>query len=281
MGFITNIKSLGDIPTFNVEKEQLFDSLGHEVPNTYSIMRSDTRQHFGTCSDKYRPIQLDEMFDIVQTASDRVGGINHTGYTYVGDGKRMVIRSEIEGDLMVGDNDKIDGLVYTVIENTGISSNRLIPSTMRIACTNALHLVSAKASGLKTSLRHSNNFDENVQDFIGGLTNNIQTIVNFKERVDRMREAKFSKDEMAQLTAIMLPEPKEREPSTRLIHKREKIVDLFENGRGNGGKTKWDALNAFTEFETHQKFSPEKFVRTLSTSTLSNKALKHLDAVYV
>jgi len=149
---------------------------------------------------------------------------------------------------------------------------------MRIVCSNALHLATNAENGFRSTLRHNSNFDVNVDEFVAGLESNMKTVVNFGARMERLRNAKYSKDEMIKLTVRLLPDPKnDKEPSTRLIHKREKVVDLFETGKGNVGLTRWDALNALTEFETHQKFSPEKFVRTLSTSNLSNKALEILD----
>ena len=64
--------------------------------------------------------------------------------------------------------------------------------------------------------------------------------------------------------------PIEEEESVKRQTKREKIVDLFSSGRGNSGESKWDALNAVTEFETHSgKQTTDKFIRSFSKNTLS------------
>ena len=86
----------------------------------YSLERSDTGAHLGSCGNKYRPIQMEEMFDILNTASDRVGDIEHNGYTIAGEGKRVVVRSKL-GDPIDVEGDKVDGFFYTVIDNTGIA----------------------------------------------------------------------------------------------------------------------------------------------------------------
>ena len=39
----------------------------------------------------------------------------------------------------------------------------------------------------------------------------------------------------------------------RLNNKREEVVNLFKEGRGNVGSTRWDALNAVTEYLDHHK----------------------------
>ena len=39
--------------------------------------------------------------------------------------------------------------------------------------------------------------------------------------------------------------------TSRIPNRREKIVDLFANGAGNFGATRWDALNGLTEYVNH------------------------------
>jgi hypothetical protein len=72
--------------------------------------------------------------------------------------------------------------------------------------------------------------------------------------------------------------PVKRNSSPSAEKKFEKIISKFGNGIDTEGRTKWDALNAVTEFESHQKTSPTKFIRNLTMSTLSTKAYKYLSA---
>jgi hypothetical protein len=214
---------------------------------------------------------MDEMFDILNTASDRVGDIQHDGYTVAGDGKRVVVRSKL-GEPIDVDGDKVDGYFYTVIDNTGMSSNKCAPSTNRIACDNALHLIEKRRGD---NLRHSDTFDANVEGMVRRIVRNIEDFTGFNATIEFLKSNKFSRDQMAKLTQKLIPV--EKEESTRRINQREKIVDLYETGQGNVGESRWDALNAFTEFETHsRKQSPEKLVRSLMGNTLSTKALRVL-----
>ena len=76
---------------------------------------------------------------------------------------------------------------------------------------------------------------------------------------------------MVKLTGELIPVTDK--DSTKRINKREKLVELFTNGRGNVGESKWDALNAVTEYETHTgKQSTEKFLRSFNTNTISQRA---------
>jgi len=270
MGFLTEIETLEEVPRFEVNKVPLKNDRG-EHNGVFALERSDNGAHLGSCGRKYRPIQMDEMFDILNTASDRVGDIKHDGYTMAGDGRRVVVRSKL-GEPIDVDGDKVDGYFYTVIDNTGMSSNKCAPSTNRIACDNALHLIEKRRGD---NLRHSDTFDANVEGMVTRIVRNIEDFTGFNDTIEFLKSNKFSRDQMAKLTQKLIPV--EKEESTRRVNQREKIVELYESGRGNVGESRWDALNAFTEFETHsRKQSPEKLVRSLMGNTLSTKALRVL-----
>ena len=113
MGFITEIKSLNEVPQFEVEKVQVFDGNRRCIDGVYSLQRSDTNQHLGMVKDKYRPIQMNEMIDIISEASDKVGDIDHIGYTTSKGGRKVVIQSKYRDTLDVG-GDKIDGEQKTI-----------------------------------------------------------------------------------------------------------------------------------------------------------------------
>ena len=82
---------------------------------------------------------------------------------------------------------------------------------------------------------------------------------------------------MVKLTQRLVPVMEDE--SSKRINKREKLVNLFSAGKGNEGKTRWDAFNALTEYETHTgKQTPEKLVRSMINSTMSKKGLEILVA---
>lgn len=273
MGFITEIKSLNEIEQFEVEKVPLFDAGGRCIENVYSLQRSDTHQHLGVVKEKYRPIQMNEMIDIISEASDRVGDIDHIGYATSKGGRKIVIQSKYRDTLNVA-GDKIDPYIYTVIDNTGMGSNKMIPSTVRIACDNAFHLITANEEASDRA-RHSSSFHTHVEGMIGNIVSAIATTRDFSKIVEKLKNEKFTRDQMIQLTQKLIPV--EEDESTRRQNKRERLVELYESGQGNVGASRWDAFNAITEYETHTgKRTPEKLIRQFSANTLSRRALNML-----
>ena len=273
MGFLTDIKTLEEVPRFEVVKEPLYDSRGNH-DGVFALQRTDTNAHLGSCGVKYRPIQMEEMFDVLNTASNRVGGIDHIGYTYTGNGKKVVVQSKLHDELNV-QGDKIEGYFYTVVDNTGMGSNKVAPSTTRISCDNAFHMIEKRKGD---RLRHSETFTSNVDLMIRRIVDNIQTVKGFGGVVEFLQNAKFDRNQMIKLTQKLIPV--EKDESVKRNNKREKLVELYESGVGNRGETKWDAFNAITEFETHnRRQTPEKLVRGLLNGNLANRALKILQPV--
>ena len=270
MGFLTEINTLEEVPRFEVNKVPLKNDRG-EHNGVFALERSDNGAHLGSCGRKYRPIQMDEMFDILNTASDKVGGIEHKGFTFAGNGKRVVVQSKL-GEPIDVEGDKVDGYFYTIIDNTGMSSNKCAPSTTRIACDNALHLIEKRRGD---NLRHSATFDANVERMVSRIVHNIEDFKGFNKTMEFLKNNKFSRNQMVKLTQKLIPV--EKDESVKRNNKREKLVELYESGVGNVGESRWDAFNAITEFETHnRKQTPEKLVRGLLNGNLANKALKIL-----
>lgn len=275
MGFFKEIETLDEVNQFNVEKVQAYDANQRKLPNVYSLQRSDCGTHLGIVGSSYRPIQMDEMVDVLNTASQKVGNIDHVSYAESKGGRKVVIQSKLAESINV-DGDKIDPYFYTVIDNSGMGSNKVIPSTIRIACDNAFHLIKSNDVA-ETRAHHSSQFGDRVERMTSYIINSVTTAKNFSGIVEKLKGVKFSKDEMVKLTQTLIPV--EKDESTRKANKRERLVELFNAGRGNVGETRWDAFNAITEFETHTgKKSPEKLIRNLTGKTMSRTALQLLTA---
>jgi len=200
MGFITNIQSLEEVPQFNVEKVPLFDA-NHQPINAFSLQRTDTNEHLGVVGERYRPIQMEEMIDVLDKASNQVDSdIEHVGYTMSKFGRKVLIQSKLSKTIDV-EGDKIEPYFYTMIDNTGMGSNKTIPSTIRIACLNALHLITTSNG---TSSRHSSSFDSRVEGMIQSIARSIDTASNFKNLMEELKSLKYTRDEMVKLTQKLI-----------------------------------------------------------------------------
>jgi hypothetical protein len=275
MGFFNEITTLDEVPQFEVEKVALRDVNGNSIPKAYSLQRVDNRQHLGIVKEGYRPIQIEEMLNVIKDASTVIGDIEHTGFAESKGGRKMVVRSRLLHDIDM-DGDVIQPHFYTVIDNTGMGSNKTLPSTIRVTCDNAMHIISKDQSlGKLDGVRHAATFEEKIETMVNQIKSNVSNTIRFASDARKLRGQKFDRNQMTKLVQTLIPV--EEEESVKRQTKRDKIVGLFFNGRGNSGESKWDALNAITEFETHSgKQSTEKFIRSFSKNTLSARTHKLL-----
>ena len=271
MGFFREIHGLDEVEQFETKKVSIQDTNGRSIPGVFSLQRTDTNKHLSVVKESYRPIQMDEMFEIIDKASTEIGNIEHTGWAESRAGRKMVLRSRLLSDIDLG-GDIIQPHFYTVIDNTGMGSNKSIASTLRVACDNAMHLIDTEEAIARTlGVRHALTFDGKIEAMIDNIRSNVNTTIKFGEVANKLRIEKFSREDMVKLTGELIPVTDK--DSTKRINKREKLVELFTNGRGNVGESKWDALNAVTEYETHTgKQSTEKFLRSFNTNTISQRA---------
>jgi len=277
MGFFREINGLEEVEQFETKKVSIQDTNGRSIPGVFSLQRTDTNKHLSVVKESYRPIQMDEMFEIIDKASTEIGNIEHTGWAESRAGRKMVLRSRLLSDIDLG-GDIIQPHFYTVIDNTGMGSNKSIASTLRVACDNAMHLIDTEEAIARTlGVRHALTFDGKIEAMIDNIRSNVNTTIKFGEVANKLRIEKFSREDMVKLTGELIPVTDK--DSTKRINKREKLVELFTNGRGNVGESKWDALNAVTEYETHTgKQSTEKFLRSFNSNTISQRASKLLVA---
>ncbi len=277
MGFFREIDGLHDVEQFETKKVSIQDTNGRSIPGVFSLQRTDTNKHLSVVKESYRPIQMDEMFEIIDKASTEIGNIEHTGWAESRAGRKMVLRSRLLSDIDLG-GDIIQPHFYTVIDNTGMGSNKSIASTLRVACDNAMHLIDTEEAIARTlGVRHALTFDGKIEAMVDNIRSNVNTTIKFGEVANKLRIEKFSREDMVKLTGELIPVTDK--DSTKRINKREKLVELFTNGRGNVGESKWDALNAVTEYETHTgKQSTEKFLRSFNSNTISQRASKLLVA---
>ena len=277
MGFFREINGLDEVEQFETKKVSIQDTNGRSIPGVFSLQRTDTNKHLSVVKESYRPIQMDEMFEIIDKASTEIGNIQHTGWAESRAGRKMVLRSRLLSDIDLG-GDIIQPHFYTVIDNTGMGSNKSIASTLRVECDNAMHLIDTEEAIARTlGVRHALTFDGKIEAMIDNIRSNVNTTIKFGEVANKLRIEKFSREDMVKLTGELIPVTDK--DSTKRINKREKLVELFTNGRGNVGESKWDALNAVTEYETHTgKQSTEKFLRSFNTNTISQRASKLLVA---
>tara|TARA_R100001463_G_scaffold39154_2_gene84051 strand:+ start:1231 stop:2217 length:987 start_codon:yes stop_codon:yes gene_type:complete len=242
-------------PTYINNSQGTTISTGH-----YVTIRDDNDKILGNVSERYEILQNKDAFLPFKALLDygyqfeTAGAIQH--------GKKVWILAKAPDSLQVGD-DKINPYILSYSSHDGSSGNCLRPTAIRVVCQNTLDIALNRKSGWQYNLRHTQNIRENVVDLSKSIDECRGNTREAIEKMNRMTEHRLTPEEVTLYFETVIPFLKERhkESIPELgIHVRntakpayEKIVDNFYNGRGNNGRTLWDAYNAITEYYTHDK----------------------------
>jgi phage/plasmid-like protein (TIGR03299 family) len=216
----------------------------------------------GHVSKKYEVLQNKDAFQPFDEVL-----LDH-GYTYetagaVKDGQKIWILAKAPYSNEVG-KDKIDRYVLLFNSHNGSTGVTMKPTMIRVVCNNTLEYALNQKSDNGISLRHT----IGVKDRLSTLTEALRACdANVEEALEvmrRMNEAELTDEVMTKYFETVFPTLINREqesyhPTTKRKIPNfakphyEALVANYRHGKGNNGKTMWDAYNSITEYVDHTK----------------------------
>jgi len=216
----------------------------------------------GHVSKKYEVLQNIEAFQ----PFDEV--LLDNGYTYetagaVKDGQKIWILAKAPDQLTVGD-DAIDKYVLLFNSHNGSTGVTMKPTMVRVVCNNTLEYALNSQSDKGISLRHTTGVKERLDTMTHALETcdgDVEAAINIMRL---MNEAEVNREVMDTYFQAVFPMLENRDTvAYNPVTKRkipnfakpqyEKLAHNFKYGKGNKGKTMWDAYNAITEYVDHNK----------------------------
>jgi phage/plasmid-like protein (TIGR03299 family) len=237
-----------------VEIEEIKDVRGNVIPERFAVTRKDKDLVLEIVGNRYHPIQNRESFGFF----DEVIGKNQAFYETAGslwEGRKVWIMASLPGNLFVNSNpdDKSEKWVLLHTSHDGSASLTLQLVAVRVVCQNTLSAaLSSRTNVIK--IRHTENAKKRVCDAQKVLELASAYFDDLQGLMNKLSEVPMNKDEMVKFTEQLLPAKDEAAAApTRLLNTRQAIVGLFDRGAGNAGKSRWDALNAVTDFVDHER----------------------------
>ena len=219
------------------------------------IIRRDTDEVFGIMSDGYTPVQNLTSFDLM----DAVVGSGDATYHTVGSlfgGRRVWMLCKLQGDYRLDNGEKLESFILLDNSHDGTAALRMRLTSVRVVCSNTLG--AATSSRAAFAARHTSGIMGRVHEARDLLGLNAAYMARLIEDANRIAEQAWSHDEMKDMTYKLL----DLAPDTSIDMQRglkapaaSKMLDLFYLGQGNNGESKWDALNAVTEYLDYSKGS--------------------------
>lgn len=193
-------------------------------------------------------------------------------------GKRVWFLARGEA-FTIGDRDTIHPYVLVSNGHDGTQSIRVTPTTVRVVCSNTLHMVipnddyATRPETAAISIRHSGKIADKLEQAKKALAYYSDTLRRNREMFEAMQSKRFTRDQSLQLFSdsyaafwdVATPEEltsvdaeTKRIAANRMKRMRE-ASDAFlarydaEQKALGGGETAWSMFNAMTGFIQHDK----------------------------
>lgn len=239
---------------------QTFD--GDEIPNRKAIRRTDTNHVLGIVGNKYTPVHNDKMLEPFHRMVRKYGA-QYENAGVIQNGRKCWISAVLPDTFKLKNrpDDEVQRRIMGFFSHDGTRKNSYLSIAHRIVCNNQLNLIMDKAMQSQYTVSHTRNWEDQWIDSQLGFETAIALHHEFEQIANKLEQIPMTVEEMRGFTNKVLPvsyyidkqkdKEKKRTGITRLNSRREQIVELFTTGAGNQGKSRWDALNAVTEYVDH------------------------------
>lgn len=231
-------------------ESKLFDQHGNEIKSHKAILRDDTNQALGVVGNGYVAMDLQESFEILDTlVGDQ--GLHFEELLMFDGGKRSILKVAMD-DMILKENDIVKPMINIVQSFDGSKSYHIFFSMLRLICTNGMMGIGKESI---MNIRHTKSMPDRVKLAETAMTNALGYFSNMKDISLKMISEKINMSYTDLILKELFGEDEKADGKvrTRTVNMKNKIIELFKSGIGNGGETKWDLLNGVTEYVDHHR----------------------------
>ena len=220
-----------------------------ESPDFKQLIANDDFLPIGEPYGKtYFPSNIQTFWSVIEK------GMGDTPYEIVSAGTvdnrcKMFASIKVSDGFKIGDREFKDFI--TILDSFDKSTSfQARYSSVCVVCANTF-AASMKTGTTVGKAKHTLMLDVNIQRLVDAMDAFVGTSAYFKSLMQEAVETPCSRDEArAWLTGI---EGRNNDAMTNgMKQKTARMVELFDCGRGNEGRTRLDAFSALTEFHTHE-----------------------------
>jgi phage/plasmid-like protein (TIGR03299 family) len=226
------------------EMEQRF------VDNKSVVVREDNGLALGVVNDTHMDIQNHELAEFVSEVCGQGKAMWDTMGS-LGGGKVVFMQVEVEGHLFLKSrpDDKTVKKILFFSSHDGSKAFTGMITPIRVVCQNTLNAALGKHTNA-FKIKHTKNWKNKkehaakILGFSDAFFDDLQIVM------DVLDSKEVDKTYLRGFTEALFPAD-EKDIPKQTITRRETVSDLFYNGMGNLGKTRWDLWNAVTEYTDH------------------------------
>jgi phage/plasmid-like protein (TIGR03299 family) len=273
---LSNTSSLSEaLEQFNFEAVPmaLLRADGKSVDSHKAIIRGDTGIQLGIVGIDYSIIQMLEASAMIRTIVSSTEGAKLHSATIFDDGRRCHITASIGEFAISGGRlvrDSIRKLISVVNSFDGSSHYSVLFEEERVVCSNGMKRRS-KESEIK--LRHSGDVDSKLLEALRIMGLAQKHFAEFEAMCNKLAQQILDKKTVDGLIKAVVGDLE----STRSQNIAGEIEALLNGGVETYGQTRWDALNAVTEYYDHH--AGKDADKRLASSMIGNGSHKKIAAL--
>lgn len=230
-------------------KELPFPSKDTTADTWQGITRMDTGDCLGIMRGRYETIQNADCFDFMDSLVTDGQLKDETAGALRG-GRQVWMMAKYDGEIEIN-KDKHEQWLLLVSSHDGSYSLMCQWTTVRVVCANTLS-IALKGASNQVKIRHTANWNGKANEAkrVLGLTENY--FANMQKTLAGLNEQPLSQADSEAFTRLLLPAKDEKAVPTRTVNMRDEILKRYNcPATGTFGQTRWDMLNAVTDFADH------------------------------
>lgn len=235
---------------------------GERVDTWQGICREDTGACLGIMRGQYEPIQNSEAFAFFDRLIGQGAAVYDTAGALRG-GKQVWLLAKVNGMVKInGEEHREYALMLT--SHDGSYALQVQYVMERVVCANTLSIALRGASNV-CKIRHTPNWTNKEAEAARVLNLGEHYFKDLSAALTGMNDKLLTREQMDEFTKVLCPAKDDE--STRIKNIREEIAGLFSDGLGNQGRSRWDALQAVTDYADHRMTLRGKNSSRLESST--------------
>lgn len=202
--------------------------------------------------NSYRPIPNREVWECLKNAIEDTGVTVSTAGT-LDDLRRFFFTLDLRGKQLTGPRkEKFAAYLSVMSSHDGTVCLLFKDSFIRIVCNNTFEASRfSGGNGINVSIPHTKNAKiaiNNMSDYLASILAERQSVM---EGMKYLHSLVVPGDEVDSVVSGYLTDEEADELSTNAYNRVQAVRELYKNGIGNKGETRYDLFNGFTEFFTH------------------------------
>jgi phage/plasmid-like protein (TIGR03299 family) len=261
---------------YQVEAQPIFygNNQGEQFPieGYKAIVRPDLNLTLNVCKDSYEIIQNSRVWESINNS---LAGLNYQIVTAgsLGNCQKVFICVKLlDSENYVVNKDQFKNFMVFTSSHDGSLAFNAYDTSIRVVCQNTLQWSMLEKGILNFKVYHSKNSEIRIQGMEAEIEKLLIKREEFYSSMKYLMEKPMSGEKADLILSGWLSTDK---LSTRACNQKERILELFQSGKGNNGETVYDLFNGVTEYYTHESGKGE--TKQYSSSEFGTGARKKVE----